>query len=799
MDIVKLIDDQTIFIMPDCMKQAFLKNNQRLLNFKSYTKEELQKKLLFDYDKKTIYYLVNNYHLKEEVALVYLNNMYYLDEYSYKSQKLNDLLIMKQALLDNNLLIKDPLFESSLENKKIIVYGYDYIDLFFKRMLDIIGKNANVKIIINNEIKDQDISLYEFDHIDSEINFVAHSICQLIKKGININNIKLGNVKEEYMIPLKRICSFYNILINTNDNMCLYSSNITLSFIDSFKQTLDFDESLKLLMNKYDLSIDDNLVIYNKIINICNGYVWFNKDIDNIIDMLIYDFKNTYINRPILKDAVEVIELHDNIIEDDKYVFILGFNQGLMPNIYKNEDFITDDLKKDILIETTNDKNDIAYQTDLMIIKRLSKVIITYKLKTNEQTYYPSSLINDLKINAINNPNIDLNPSYSKIQDEISLSKKMDQLVKYDHMHKDIITLYNNYKDIPYRSYNNKYKMINNDNILTSLKPKLKLSYSSLNSYYECSFKYYLTYILRLNKKEETFTLLIGNLFHYVLSLSFKPNFDFDKAWDNYLGNKELSNKESFLLSKLKIELQSIISMINEQNKSSLFDKAMYEQKINLDIADKVIFDGVIDKIMYKQDNDKTLIVIVDYKTGKANIKLKNIEYGLNMQLPTYIFLATKSGLFNNPLYVGFYLQEILGDGIRNDHKKTYEVRKQDNIKLKGYTLDNKEYLEQFDLSYADSRVIASMKMTSNGFSKNSKVKSIEQINELEHLVESKINEAAQNILKGHFDINPKRIDGDNISCSFCEFKDICYMRADDIITFSDEEEIDDEGDSEDE
>ena len=37
-------------------------------------------------------------------------------------------------------------------------------------------------------------------------------------------------------------------------------------------------------------------------------------------------------------------------------------------------------------------------------------------------------------------------------------------------------------------------------------------------------------------------------------------------------------------------------------------------------------------------------------------------------------------------------------------------------------------------------------------------------------------------ILQGDFTINPKIYDGKNISCEFCNFKDICYKSQKDII-----------------
>ena len=36
--------------------------------------------------------------------------------------------------------------------------------------------------------------------------------------------------------------------------------------------------------------------------------------------------------------------------------------------------------------------------------------------------------------------------------------------------------------------------------------------------------------------------------------------------------------------------------------------------------------------------------------------------------------------------------------------------------------------------------------------------------------------------MKGEFDINPKRIDGELLGCNYCKFQDICYKTEKNII-----------------
>ena len=71
---------------------------------------------------------------------------------------------------------------------------------------------------------------------------------------------------------------------------------------------------------------------------------------------------------------------------------------------------------------------------------------------------------------------------------------------------------------------------------------------------------------------------------------------------------------------------------------------------------------------------------------------------------------------------------------------------------------------------------------TNNGFYKYSKVLTGEEMDEMAILADNMIDKAIDGILDCDFDINPKVINGENVSCSFCEYRDICYLREKDKV-----------------
>ena len=73
------------------------------------------------------------------------------------------------------------------------------------------------------------------------------------------------------------------------------------------------------------------------------------------------------------------------------------------------------------------------------------------------------------------------------------------------------------------------------------------------------------------------------------------------------------------------------------------------------------------------------------------------------------------------------------------------------------------------------------MKTTKNGFYVHAKILNRQNINKLVELTDNHINNLINKILNGQFEIKPKRIKNENLSCKYCKFKDICFVQEKDI------------------
>ena len=757
-----------IVIIKDNFKNDLLKLlSNTLLNVKIITLNELKKNYYFDYDEESIYYVSDKYNVNYDIAKTYIKNLYYLKDID--SEKVKLLNNIKEDLDNMGLLKYNKLFRSFLSGKSVLLIDLDYVDDFYNNIFNDLKSICNVEKYNINFINSKK-ELYECKSIEEEIEFVGSKICELIKSGVDINNIKLTNVKDNYIYPIKKTFRLLGIPVNLEDSVSINGSILVKKFKELYSSNIDeVVNSLK----EYVITDKDNKV-FKSIIDIVNKYSFID-DYLKVKDFIFEDIKNTKVRGNELKNAVKLVDIENDIISDLDYVFLINYNEGVIPVNYKDEDYLSDEVKSKLGISTSSDLN---YKANLNIknnILRCKNLIVTYsKHDIKGELFISSSFDNDI----FEKKEACINYNNSNMFNKIKLISDKDNYNKYGSITDRLVLLNNTYNNEEYNTYSNKYDLINRDSLNEYLNNKLSISYTKLNTYNLCAFKYYLEYILKINKYEDSFDMNVGNIFHKVLSECFKDNYDFETGWNNAVREckYEFSTSDKFFLSILKDELVKVIEVIKNQLNYTQLHKFMYEKEINIDINPDlhIKFEGKIDKVMYEEFNGQILAVIVDYKTGNTDIKEKNWVYGIDMQLPIYLYLIKNE--IKNVRIGGFYLQKI----ISNEKDETKKLK---DYKLMGYSNSDYEILEKVDSSYMDSNIIRSLKVGNNGFYHYSKMISDEEIEILYKMVDKKIKETSENIINANFDINPKQIKKDNRGCKYCKYNDICYVRNEDIVT----------------
>ena len=744
MNFINDIKKETLIICNKYTKENILKLN-KLIPIKIMTQEEFKEKYFFSYDEESIIYIINKYNVKYEIATEYIDNLYYIDNKKYNNFKLDFLVSLKNELDNNNLLKYNLSFKKYLNRVDIIAYNIR-IDKYLKNIL----KKYNYQDIKENT-NNYEHKVYEFKTMEEEIHYIAEEISKLINTGILPNKIKLMNVDESYHNTIERIFSMYNLYPGIKYKRSLASYTIIKKFIETYKEK-SLTEALK--------EIDSNHQIYHELINTINKYIKYDNK-----NLIIYKLEHSYIYSNTFDNQIDIVDCSGYITKDDEYYFLIGFNEKIIPKYYMDTEYLTDNIKEILGIETSKELN-IELKLDIINkIKKTKNLIITYKLKDEKNIYYPSSLISSFEVET---KEIDINNTYSSQYNKILLAKEYDNYLRYGTRSNKLNILDNNYA-INYNSYINKYNQI------TRTIDTLNLSYSKMQIYNKCAFRYYLTDVLKLDIFEENFSTVIGNMVHFVMEKCLSNNdTDTDKYANIFLKDKVFTKKEQFFLEKYKKSVHELLDQVLSEKEYSKLDKAMYEKRIDIDYGNNIHFIGIIDKVLYLTDGLNTYIALIDYKTGNDDISLKYLKHGINIQLPIYLYLSKELN-FNNPKYVGFYLQKF------NITDKDY--------RLVGYSNSNKDIISHLDKNYDNSKIIKGLKTLKDGsFAKTSKVLSDAEIDEIKNNVETIIKDTIEKIKNNTFNINPKIDNDKNIGCEYCKFNDICFKRKEDEVNISSEE-----------
>ena len=745
-------NDDSIYIVPNSLKLKLLDilaNSNKIYNITFISLEELEKHYFFDIKEDALLYLLDKTNENIDVLKLMLKNLYKIDiTKEYKETKLNNLKSLYLDLKDNNYLIFDKGYREYLLTKNIYILGYSMLEPYQKDMLNSINTNY-LDITSNLSIN----TVYKYHSMKDEIISTALKIRELNSKGISYNKIFLAGVDNSYNYLLKTIFKMFDIPIY------LKSTNKITSLINVKEYLKDKD-----INHIKDINIKSKIMKIESDLSYAKSSKYYDILLKDRLENTSLDSIELVESVKVLNEAIEVPYL----VSDDEYLFVLGFNQNHLPKIYKDEDYLSDNLKSKCNLNTSTIKNKLSKDSLVKVLGTIKNLTISYKLTSLTGEYAKSSLLNEFNLKEVDSLNYSYN--YSKEFNNYRTSSVLDTYYKYHEEDKDFAFLTTNIDISKYTSFDHKFKGINRP--ITSY----SLSYSNIDDLAKCPFKYYLKHILKLDSFDENFNTKIGNIFHSVLKDSYNDNFSFDISLNKALKDNPLDKRESILFKRLETELKEIVNYNKQVEKRSFLTEFYGEKRLEIPLSEHATLKGFIDKILFKTFHDKTYYAVFDYKTGSATLNLDYLEDGLYLQLPLYIYLINKSNLFDNPSFVGFFYQYLL-----QNYKDSEEQIK--NLKLVGYTTDDKVILSYLDEDYENNSFVKGLSVKKDGeLSSRSKVLSDSELEDIMNSINKALEKSLKIIDNNAFDIAPKIINNKNISCEFCPFKEVCFVSASDYI-----------------
>ena len=499
-------------------------------------------------------------------------------------------------------------------------------------------------------------------------------------------------------------------------------------------------------------------------------------------------------------------------------------------------------------IEVDIDSKTKTFEEQYLVYKALTStcenLIVTYHIADHEgKTLRPSVIISRLKKIF---PNVD-NKSYL-VKDDITTSEEIlneistktptfnaliNEIKEYDDG-KDINDLWldiyryyatdDDYKNITEKvisglNYTNQVAKVEEDKIRKLYENK-SLSVSRLEKYAECPFAYFIQYGLKAKeRKEYSFTAPdLGTFIHNILDKFSKQLINDNLNWRdidyNYINNSvsnivaefvskipgyilKSSERYKYLAQRLKNMLISAISIISEQIKQGSFEPIGYEVdfggkkgkyppiKIVLQNGEEINLKGQIDRVDKFENEEGKYIRIIDYKSGKKDLSLTDIYYGLQLQLLVYIDAILASGEYSNEnINPAAILYSRIDDPIAkfDENKDDEEIRENilKSLKMQGLLIKDSNIIKQMDKSLESGEKTTSLIIPANlnkdgTLGRHTKGVTYDEFDTIRKYVKDLIKDLCEEMLSGNISISPYK-NKDKISCNFCTYSSICQF-----------------------
>jgi|GEM_PF-2297414 len=758
--------NNSIIIGPNEFRDYFLiEKTRNKLNYKYTTKEDVLHSIFGVYNDLAIRSLMK----KEKMS--YFNSKKYLEYFTtgYSGNKNFDYLI------NDKLIYIDPYAKSLFKNKKVYFFLYKDSD---PEIVNIIKefdlKDYEFLSIKDLEIEENSKEYISFSNINEEVFYVLNLIAKKIdEEKINPNKINIICATDTYQFSLETYSKYFNLPLNFSETTSLYSSisaKILINNLSNISELIE-DESqfsndsenyklIKYLYDFYDLKNDKNIEI--DFIQILKSYA---------------TKKDEYTNG---------IRVSSNLsFNEDKYFYLLGAIDSFLPKVYSDNDLISDLVKEKTNLTTSVINNEYSFSITLAFLKFNNLLYISYPFNNGSNNI--AFILSNNGFRATERKLILDN--YSKKISELFFNHYEYRFSKYAEVNDKYPLFKNSFKLVPY--YDNKFKAFD-----TKIE-KPNISYSSINDYVTCPFKYYLNHVLRIGNFEETTSIKFGHFAHEIFEHVYEPNFDFNLAVEAIKKEYVFTVKEEYLLIPFLREMAPVCNKIVEQNEAKPITNTFAEYSIEKELPTYKI-NGRIDRINVYDDS----IAIIDYKTG-SNFGFnyeQYINFGLDAQFPTYLYLISLDDKLKDKKIIGTFYQPIKTkkSTLYNYVKKTQTYF--DSKKMQGLINGDMSIFSKFDPSYPLNKKSlyvdkASFKNDGTMSTRAKCIYSSDQFKEIIKATEELYKKTALSISNGDFAIAPyklKKQDG----CQYCPYINICYRKASDYRILEIEEENKEQGDS---
>ena len=537
-----------------------------------------------------------------------------------------------------------------------------------------------------------------------------------------------------------------------------------------------------------------------------------------------------------------------------KGLYILGVNDGIFPKTVSDEGLITDrDISKlkEKGLEIFNDSKTRSIYEQFLVYTAFSipkdHIRVSYVSSDMDgRSQRPSLVIGRLKKlfpklieEAYQSPMDEPSGTLAKVEGKKAtfneLVKEMRrnyQGEEVNHLWGEVYDWFKHDEDYQDRleiskeglEYTNFAMNLSRSSVKALYGDQLYLSVSRLERFTACPFAYYIEYGLKAKDRvmHEITAPDVGTLMHDVIDQFTedlkgmeKDTTTFDKAFIQgevsrlvdeaikntntiYNSSKRFQHMGEKVKRILNRSIETITAQISKGSFVPMFNELGFGKGEKLpalsieipDTGEDAFLRGRIDRIDVMEMDGKSYIRIIDYKSSAKDVSLKDVFYGLQLQLLVYLDVIMKNwdsilegeAIPGAVLYFRMDDPMIKGSSAMTDEEIERKVL--ESLRLKGLLLNDARVIKSMDKDIEEYSLIIPAKLnkagqvvsSSNRSDKNKEIILSEgEFDTLREYVRESIGVILKQLFNGNISIIPYK-DKDRIPCTYCTYKSICQF-----------------------
>lgn len=645
-----------------------------------------------------------------------------------------------------------------------------------------------------------------------------------VSRKITIEQVE--DIEETRAMVMAPIIELANELKNANvKSMCtaIYNFICKVQFKKTLSQFVELFDKNNNMSYKLEYS-----QVYKKVMELLDKIVMLlgeeNIKLSVFRKLLDSGFEEIKVGMiPLVVDQLIIGDITRTRLSDIKVLFVMGANDGVIPKHSDKGGLLsTNDrtVLKDLNIELSPNNRENSFIQKFYLYLSLTKpskeVVITYSESGGDgKAIRPSYLIDcisDMYANGDINKTFkfsDISQVYNKEAMFNFLISKINgySIKEQDNEFLELFSYFANepeYKERLIKSINGAFFA----NRVGSLDEAIaKQLYENdvvnaptrLEKYAACAYAHFLEFGLNIVKRPvyEIKPTDIGTIYHKCVEQFTKKlrdeNIDLSQLNDekrtamihesmeyviNNFDNNTVfdSSQNKFIIAKCEKVANKTAWAIVEHLKLGNFDPRYFELKVE---------NGRIDRVDVMDLDGTRYIKVIDYKSGDTKFSTTDTMEGLKLQLLFYMDSVLLRERKQNPnmrvepaAVFYFNIKDPIVDYDPKATLETYESTALMDFAMTGFVNSSSEVMNNIEnLDGKKKATVCAMKDSMINmpvfFGKNFGTGSSYTFEQLISMVKDNAKVFAENILKGHIELNPYNRNG-KVPCKYCDFKSIC-------------------------